>query len=99
MAAGRSRRSRKARILSQGLAMSEAGPSLRLARWDEGESNGGQGRNRTADTAIFSRMLYQLSYLADRRDFRVYRGAFWGRKQRHFDVVFPIESLPRDLHL
>ena len=24
----------------------------------------GQGRNRTADTAIFSRVLYQLSYLA-----------------------------------
>ena len=24
-----------------------------------------QGRNRTADTAIFSRMLYQLSYLGD----------------------------------
>jgi hypothetical protein len=33
------------------------------------EKNGGeraygaQGRNRTTDTAIFSRMLYQLSYL------------------------------------
>jgi hypothetical protein len=25
--------------------------------------NGAQGRGRTADTAIFSRMLYQLSYL------------------------------------
>ena len=24
---------------------------------------GAQGRNRTSDTAIFSRMLYQLSYL------------------------------------
>ena len=24
---------------------------------------GAQGRNRTTDTAIFSRMLYQLSYL------------------------------------
>ena len=24
---------------------------------------GAQGRDRTADTAIFSRMLYQLSYL------------------------------------
>ncbi len=29
-------------------------------RW---EKNGAQGRNRTSDTAIFSRMLYQLSYL------------------------------------
>ncbi len=26
-------------------------------------TNGAQGRNRTTDTAIFSRMLYQLSYL------------------------------------
>ena len=28
------------------------------------ERNGGQGRNRTADTRIFSPLLYQLSYLA-----------------------------------
>ena len=28
--------------------------------------NGAQGRNRTTDTAIFSRMLYQLSYLGSR---------------------------------
>ena len=27
------------------------------------KGNGAQGRNRTTDTAIFSRMLYQLSYL------------------------------------
>ena len=27
------------------------------------KQNGAQGRNRTTDTAIFSRMLYQLSYL------------------------------------
>ena len=26
-------------------------------------NDGAQGRGRTADTAIFSRMLYQLSYL------------------------------------
>ncbi len=35
-------------------------------RSDDGpteEPNGGQGRGRTADTAIFSRVLYQLSYL------------------------------------
>ena len=34
--------------------------------WDptfSGSGNGAQGRNRTTDTAIFSRMLYQLSYL------------------------------------
>lgn len=29
--------------------------------------DGAQGRSRTADTAIFSRMLYQLSYLGPRR--------------------------------
>ena len=28
------------------------------------ERNGGQGRNRTTDTRIFSPLLYQLSYLA-----------------------------------
>ncbi len=28
--------------------------------------NGGQGRNRTVDTGIFSPLLYQLSYLAER---------------------------------
>ena len=33
----------------------------------EGEGrNGGQGRNRTADTGIFNPLLYQLSYLAIR---------------------------------
>src|SRR6476646_8262256 len=42
---------------------------------------GAQGRSRTTDTAIFSRMLYQLSYLgagpANRSDGRGYRG-WWG---------------------
>jgi hypothetical protein len=28
---------------------------------------GGQGQDRTADTAVFSRVLYQLSYLARHR--------------------------------
>ena len=28
------------------------------------QRNGGQGRNRTTDTRIFSPLLYQLSYLA-----------------------------------
>ena len=31
------------------------------------KSGGAQGRDRTADTAIFSRMLYQLSYLGKPR--------------------------------
>ncbi len=30
--------------------------------------SGGQGRNRTNDTRIFSPLLYQLSYLAARWD-------------------------------
>ena len=29
---------------------------------EEKRTNGARGRSRTADTAIFSRMLYQLSY-------------------------------------
>jgi hypothetical protein len=33
---------------------------------DRGDWDGAQGRNRTTDTAIFSRMLYQLSYLGIR---------------------------------
>ena len=45
---------------------------LSAARWRDqvlnvGQMNGAQGRNRTTDTAIFSRMLYQLSYLGIRR--------------------------------
>ena len=28
------------------------------------KNDGGQGRNRTADTGIFNPLLYQLSYLA-----------------------------------
>ena len=34
-------------------------------------SNGGQGRNRTTDTRIFSPLLYQLSYLAAGTEGRV----------------------------
>ena len=30
----------------------------------QGNEDGGQGRNRTADTGIFSPLLYRLSYLA-----------------------------------
>ena len=38
-------------------------------------SDGAQGRDRTADTAIFSRMLYQLSYLGPRA------AAVWPRRE------------------
>ena len=29
-------------------------------------SESGEGRNRTGDTTVFSRVLYRLSYLAER---------------------------------
>src|SRR3954471_23288287 len=33
------------------------------SEYGRSENDGAQGRDRTTDTAIFSRMLYQLSYL------------------------------------
>jgi hypothetical protein len=35
-----------------------------LPVYEVGASLGGEGRNRTGDTTVFSRVLYQLSYLA-----------------------------------
>ena len=50
-----------------GFALGYAGTSLHAAgafrRRGKQKLNGAQGRDRTTDTAIFSRMLYQLSYL------------------------------------
>jgi hypothetical protein len=42
------------------------------------EGDGAQGRNRTTDTAIFSRMLYQLSYLGAGRIWRGPNGGLIG---------------------
>ncbi len=39
----------------------------------ESDGNGGKGRNRTADTGIFSPLLYQLSYLATGQGWRTCR--------------------------
>ena len=39
------------------------------------EFDGAQGRDRTTDTAIFSRMLYQLSYLGMSRGRKPKRAA------------------------
>jgi hypothetical protein len=39
------------------------GERARTRKNRAGKAHGAQGRNRTTDTAIFSRMLYQLSYL------------------------------------
>ena len=59
-------------------------------RYPRDRNHGAQGRNRTTDTAIFSRMLYQLSYLGIRGveptpwsmgRGRPYRMA-WGRSSR-----------------
>ena len=56
--------------LKQGRAIRRIGN--RLERLGHAElswtRNGAQGRNRTTDTAIFSRMLYQLSYLGVLRE-------------------------------
>ena len=43
------------------------GERARTRKNGAGKANGAQGRNRTTDTAIFSRMLYQLSYLGTSR--------------------------------
>ena len=67
--------------------------STRLERWRLGtgpverptparSSDGGQGRNRTTDTRIFSPLLYQLSYPANRgRTFNPYWTRFARRKK------------------
>jgi hypothetical protein len=43
-------------------------PCTRVGRWtapgDAPQPANGEGQNRTGDTTIFSRVLYQLSYLA-----------------------------------
>lgn len=46
------------------------GGRARTKKNGAGKANGAQGRNRTTDTAIFSRMLYQLSYLGIVRRWR-----------------------------
>ena len=43
--------------------------AIREGDEEHSTSRGAQGRNRTTDTAIFSRMLYQLSYLGQQRRF------------------------------
>ena len=45
----------------------EKGPCRSSAGAFLGTKSGAEGRPRSADTAIFSRVLYQLSYLGKRR--------------------------------
>src|SRR6267378_3614216 len=69
---------------------------------------GGQGRNRTTDTRIFSPLLYQLSYLAvpEARRNRKMRSALLGRrglyqapKEKGPCGPFPFASLRQQLHV
>jgi hypothetical protein len=56
-------RTRKGQARPLGLLV----PGFDLAARRHDDSGYGEGRNRTGDTTIFSRVLYQLSYLARRR--------------------------------
>jgi hypothetical protein len=47
------------------------------------DSRSGQGQNRTADTRIFSPLLYQLSYLA-----RTHKS----KNRRHFTQPVPLNQ-------
>ena len=44
------------------------GPLFPLSLHAFGDTDHGQGQNRTADTMIFSHVLYQLSYLAQTKN-------------------------------
>jgi hypothetical protein len=50
-------------MLAASFVADPAPAEARLPDLEALEGYGAQGRNRTTDTAIFSRMLYQLSYL------------------------------------
>ncbi len=45
-------------------------------------SRGGEGRNRTGDTTVFSRVLYRLSYLAANPQFSDEQSRSWGLRVR-----------------
>src|SRR5206468_503833 len=59
----------RARPQAQSASRARAGKAGELPERAESEAgeagrNDGEGRNRTGDTTVFSRVLYQLSYLA-----------------------------------
>jgi hypothetical protein len=54
------------RVLRLCALVSETGQGMVSEAQDNDGLDGGQGRNRTTDTRIFSPLLYQLSYLAIR---------------------------------
>ena len=55
----------------------------------------GQGQNRTADTMIFSHVLYQLSYLAQKKNPPEPRGAGGESRERPELPSLPSRPLPR----
>ena len=50
-------------VSSSEMPLNVSSGGSRTTKDEAGRTSGAQGRNRTTDTAIFSRMLYQLSYL------------------------------------
>ncbi len=53
------------------------------------KENGAQSRDRTSDTAIFSRMLYQLSYLGIRLNESSYSRAARGLSRGFIFALLP----------
>jgi hypothetical protein len=58
---------------------------------------GGEGQNRTVDTTIFSRMLYQLSYLAHGENRENWRNSRIGELVNHQFSNSPTHQLYRSL--
>ena len=57
----------------------------------------GQGGNRTPDTRIFSPLLYQLSYLAERGKLMTLKHARQPFAQPQFEGRFPTRAVTMDL--
>src|SRR5712672_3432479 len=67
-------------------------PPVGFCAWPSHVQNrGGQGRNRTSDTRIFSPLLYQLSYLAG----PVHPGSACGKGARIIRGIHPLAKKPR----
>src|SRR3954471_20994192 len=69
------------RSCAQIRALPQASSEAKSSRF-AGTSGSGETRTRTGDTTIFSRVLYQLSYLALRRE-RLARGGRGGSRREH----------------
>ena len=58
----------------------------------------GQGRNRTADTAVFSRVLYRLSYLAQTKRPAGERGCLHIRQKQPAPSMSTVHRMPPGGH-